>query len=160
MVSWIVAAVFFVGNVAVSASEFDWLTAQEPYPGIKELFEDLRSQGVRVFVVTNKSDGPAKRLCEHNFPGLVDDVRGHLDGIPHKPDPTLVNAILEKFDLSPEDCCYVGDSDVDVKTGLNSGMTPVNVTWGYKSKEFLIETGSKIMADNIDELRCILEGNI
>lgn len=131
----------------------------EPYPGIKELMTDLKAEGVKVFVVTNKSDGPAKKLCEHNFPGLIDEVRGHVDGIPHKPDPTLVNEILKKFGLLPEDCCYIGDSDVDLRTGLNSGMTPINVTWGYKSKNFLIESGSKIMADNIDELRYILEGN-
>ncbi len=32
---------------------------------------------------------------------------------------------------------YVGDSDVDMQTGRNAGVTTIGVTWGFRSRQEL-----------------------
>ena len=127
-----------------------------PYDGIGELLKTLKDSGVKLFVVTNKSDGPAVRICEHFYPGLFDKVKGHRDLCPHKPDPMLVNEILDEFEMKPSECCLVGDSDVDIMTAGNAGLRAVSVTWGYKSEGFLVQNGAINIVKDADELLKIL----
>ena len=124
-----------------------------PYDGIVDLMKTMRDQGMRIAVVTNKSDSTSKILMDHFFPELIDEVRGHREGVHHKPDPTLVNEVLTKLDISPEESVYIGDSDVDILTAVYSNMPCISVTWGYRSREFLIENGAKTMVDNCEELK-------
>ena len=122
------------------------------YDGLLEVITKLHDEGIKLAVVTNKSDAPAKKLCEHFYPGLFSEVRGHRDGVPHKPDPALVNEVLKALNIKPEDAVYIGDSDVDVKTAKNSGMDHICVTWGYRTREFLIENGAEVLVDTAEEL--------
>lgn len=127
-----------------------------PYEGIGKLLKALKDSGVKLFVVTNKSDGPAGRLCEYFYSGIFDKVKGHRDMCPHKPDPMLVNEILDEFKLEASECCFVGDSDVDIMTAENAGLRPLSVTWGYKSEDFLVRSGAKTLIKDADELMKIL----
>ena len=122
------------------------------YDGLLEVITKLHDEGIKLAVVTNKSDAPAKKLCEHFYPGLFSEVRGHRDGVPHKPDPALVDEVLEALNIKPEDSVYIGDSDVDVKTAKNSGMDHICVTWGYRTREFLSENGAEVLVDTAEEL--------
>ena len=128
------------------------------YEGIKDLLQKLNSKGIKVAVVTNKSDSPARKLCEHFYPGLIATVRGHREDAPHKPDPFLVEEVLQELDVRREDAVYIGDSEVDILTAQNSGMDSISVSWGYKSREFLIEHEARVLADSAEELaRLILK---
>lgn len=122
------------------------------YDGMTDLFERLKRAEIRTAVVTNKSHDTALKLCDNKFPGLIDIVKGHRDGIAHKPDPFLVNEVLHELDLSPDEAVFVGDSEVDIRTASNSGMDCISVTWGYKSRDFLIDNGASVLADDVDEL--------
>lgn len=122
------------------------------YDGLLEVITKLHEEGIKLAVVTNKSDAPAKKLCGHFYPGLFSEVRGHRDGVPHKPDPALVNEVLEALGERHEDAVYIGDSDVDIKTAKNSGMDHICVTWGYRTREFLLENGAEVLVDTAEEL--------
>ena len=54
---------------------------------------------------------------------------------------------MRKFGVSPSECAFVGDSDVDMKTAKNAGMVAVGATWGYREKEILIASGADITVD-------------
>jgi phosphoglycolate phosphatase len=58
--------------------------------------------------------------------------------------------------LTPDQCIYVGDSDVDYHTAVNAGMHPVSVSWGYRSHEFLKALGDQPVAATVEELKDIL----
>jgi phosphoglycolate phosphatase len=58
--------------------------------------------------------------------------------------------------LTPDQCVYVGDSDVDYHTAVNAGMRPVSVSWGYRSHEFLKALGDQPVAATVEELWQIL----
>ena len=60
---------------------------------------------------------------------------------------------MEALKAGPEDTVCIGDSDVDILMSVYSKTSFVGVTWGYRSKDFLIRNGAIRLADNCDELK-------
>ena len=123
-----------------------------PYDGIIETINQLRQAGVKVAVNTNKVQKAADELCAQYFPGVFDFISGGAKDIPHKPAPDGVNRILEKTGFKPSDCVFIGDSDVDIMTGKNSGMDAIGVAWGFRGRQFLKEHGARVIIDEPREL--------
>ena len=125
----------------------------KPYDGIPELLESLKAEGIRMAVVSNKPHEQTKDVVRTFFAeGTFDEVQGQSDKYPRKPDPSAVYAVLERMGVSPEEAVYVGDSEVDMKTGKAAGMLTVGVTWGFRSEEVLLETGADRTIDHAAEL--------
>ena len=130
----------------------------EPYPGISELLSALRERGIRVAVLSNKQDSSVKLATEHFFGGLVDLALGGREGVPLKPDARASDDILSHFGVAPSECAFVGDSDVDVLTGINLGCAlNVAVTWGFRSKDVLLSAGATAFADSASDVLDMIE---
>lgn len=118
-----------------------------PYDGIDELLSILCKRGIKVAVLSNKLDSATQKLISHYFPSKVTYVFGEHAGVPRKPDPTSCKMIMEHLGVHPEEVLYVGDSGVDMETAKNAGVTAVGATWGFRSREELIESGADLLAD-------------
>ena len=106
-----------------------------PYPGIPQLLACLQERGMRLAVASNKYQTAAEKLVAHYFPAIhFVAVFGQREGVPSKPDPTVVYDILKKAGTAPADTLYVGDSGVDMQTALNVGVTSCGVTWGFRPR--------------------------
>ncbi len=124
-----------------------------PYQGITDMLKKLNSMGIKVGINTNKDDTFSKKLIKKNFPDIeFIDVIGTVPGRNKKPDPAGVNVILEKMAITNEELIYMGDSDVDLKTALNAKVTPVACTWGFRTKEELINAGAINIIDKPEEV--------
>lgn len=109
-----------------------------PYPGIPELLSELKKKGVFLAVLSNKDDSSCLPIIREAFgDGVFDVVRGQRRAVPPKPDRAGVLEMLRDFSVSPRECLYVGDTEVDMKTGKNAGVDTVAVLWGYREKEEL-----------------------
>ena len=115
----------------------------KPFDGIEKMLKALKERGIYLAVLSNKPDGQTKDVV-HTFFGdaIFDYVQGQKEEIPRKPDPAAVFAIMEMAGISREECVYIGDSDVDMCTGNNAGVMTVGVSWGFRSREILKETGA------------------
>lgn len=51
---------------------------------------------------------------------------------------------------------YIGDSDVDIKTAENAGMACISVSWGFRSRDFLLLNGASVIADKPSDIYKIL----
>ena len=127
-----------------------------PYPGIPELLKFLRDGGIKVAVNTNKPHDPALKVLDHCLPGLIDTVAAQSSTIPRKPDPTGVFTIIDRLGLNISECCYVGDSDVDIKTARNAGIDIFSVDWGFREHLFLENSGADVICSDADDLRAAL----
>ena len=130
--------------------------ATVPYDGVPELLDLLRHEDVIVCCNTNKPEFTSRKLLDALLPGKIDYLHGQREGVPVKPDPSGVLACLKEYGLGPDECCYIGDSDVDIKTGHNAGVDVISVGWGFKTREFLVENGAGIICSNVKELSCVL----
>lgn len=123
-----------------------------PYDGIKELLRELGARGIKLGLVSNKPDGAVRELAEAHFPGLFSAVTGERIGTMRKPAPDMVFAAMEEMGIGPEECLYIGDSEVDIATAENAGLPCVSVTWGFRSREELIKNGAAKLIDRPEEL--------
>ena len=109
-----------------------------PYPGIKELLVRLQEREVVLAVASNKYQSATEKLVRHYFAEInFAKVLGQREGLPVKPDPLLVKEILQHTHLTAAETLYVGDSDVDMQTAINSQVDACAVTWGFRSLEEL-----------------------
>ena len=133
-----------------------------PYEGVVECIRSLRAAGVKVAVNTNKVQAAAEELCDQYFPGVFDVISGSRPGIPPKPDPTGLYEILKEVGMTKEEACtpgtacFIGDSDVDLKTGVDSGLDFIGVDWGFRGRAFLQEHGASLVVDNTEELEKLI----
>ncbi|MCM1338824.1 MAG: HAD hydrolase-like protein [Muribaculaceae bacterium] len=129
-----------------------------PYPGILQMLSTLREDGCKIAVVSNKFDAAVKRLCDRYFPGLIDIAAGENEakGIKKKPAADMVLSVIDLLYAKIDDCIYVGDSEVDILTAKNCKIPCINVDWGFKSREFLVEHGADTIISFPEELlKCL-----
>ena len=129
----------------------------EPFDGVVEMLKGLKEKGIKVAIVSNKQDSSVKLAADHFFGDLVDLAFGSREGVPTKPHPDAVLPVVRHFGLTPDECAFVGDSDVDVLTGINLGCAlTIAVTWGYRSIDVLTESGARVFANTADEILTII----
>ena len=128
-----------------------------PYDGIPQLLTALRKRGIKVAVLSNKIDSASQQLIEYFFPGKTDVVFGEHVGVPRKPDPTSCRMVMQRLGVQPEQVLYVGDSGTDMQTAKNAGLYAVGVTWGFRSKEVLLEYGADILVHRPEQILQILD---
>lgn len=81
--------------------------ATEPYPGITELLQQLTQRGIAIAVASNKYQSAVEYLIGHYFPGLPwAAVEGQKEGVPVKPDPSIVFEILAKCPVAKVDVLW------------------------------------------------------
>lgn len=125
----------------------------KPYPGIPELLENCRKEGVVLAVASNKFHQATDKLIRYYFgDDLFRIILGQREGIPVKPDPTIVYEILEETGFTKEETLYIGDSGVDMQTAIRCGVESVGVTWGFRPRRELEECGAVHIADRAEEI--------
>jgi len=123
-----------------------------PFEGIVQLLERLHGLGLKLAIVSNKPDQEVKALSAEFFSGILETSVGESEGVRRKPWPDTALAAAKLMGFEPEDCLYVGDSEVDVATAKNAGMDCAAVSWGFRSREELIQSGAGFIADTVTEL--------
>lgn len=125
-----------------------------PYDGIPEVLRKLSRYPMAV--VSNKPDIAVKTLCAQYFPGIY--ARGESSDCPRKPAPDMVYKAMA--DIGVESCIYVGDSEVDVVTAANAGVSCLSVLWGFRDREEIREAGGRHFCDRVEALPGRLEALI
>ncbi len=124
-----------------------------PYPGIIEMLDRLKAEGILFAVASNKYQEGTEALVKKYF-GAYDFVclLGQRDGKPIKPDPEIVHEAMAAAGVSLDETLYCGDSDVDMQTGMNAGVKTIGVTWGFRTREELSAYNPWLLAESADEI--------
>ena len=126
------------------------------YNGVPQAVKDLKSKGFKLAVVTNKSQKMAELVVTKFYGDSFDCIIGKRDGIPSKPDPQSALTAINELGVKPFECVFVGDSEVDIMTGLNSGAVPIGVLWGFRKREELEAKGAKYIINTPKEIENVI----
>lgn len=130
----------------------DFMHLVKQYDGMDQTLCELKRQGKRLCVLSNKPDDMTKAIVGTVFPNLFERVYGHREGIAHKPDPEGVRLLLKEIGAEPGECVFIGDTNVDIFTGKNAGIKTVGVLWGFRDRKELEEAGADKIAAHPYEL--------
>lgn len=129
------------------------------YPGISETLLELKRRGVRMAVVSNKMQAGVTELYNAWFRDTMDVAIGERPEVKRKPAPDMVLTAMKELgidttaaDYDPSDIVYIGDSEVDILTAKNSGLPCISVLWGFRDKDFLLESGATTMIERPQDL--------
>ncbi len=130
-----------------------------PYDGILDVLRKLRASGIKTAVVSNKPDIAVQKLVDDLFTGMFDLSIGEMDGVRRKPAPDMTRKALRDLGTdNKKDAVYIGDSEIDMQTAVNSGLDCISVDWGFRGRSFLEEHHAKAIISRPEELLPLILG--
>jgi len=137
--------------------------ADTPFDSPSQSSESLRAGSVRpgvqrlMAVLTNKPVNPSRDIVQAL--GLGDyfvHVYGGNSFATKKPDPLGVRTLLEETGVAAAEALIIGDSSIDVLTGLNAGLWTCGVTYGF-APHTLEDVTPDVLVERPAELAELLE---
>ena len=107
-------------------------------PGGRDAVYALRERGYSLGIVTSGSRVRVRReLGALGLDGAFETVVCSEDVVNKKPHPEGLEMAMRHLGRRPSQCCYIGDSPVDVEMGKRAGVRTVGVVSGYPSSRNL-----------------------
>lgn len=99
-----------------------WDICMTPIDGAKDFCEYVKSEGFKIYVLSNASD----KFYEYfpNFAPLeyFDGIVVSADEGVTKPDRRIYEIFLERFGLKPDECLFIDDREDNVRGAMEAGM--------------------------------------
>ncbi len=112
------------------------------------LFRRFRAMGLRIGLVTNDGEAPARaHLAWAGVEGFFDYVAGFDSGHGAKPEPGPLLAFARAEGLDPTEVIMVGDSRHDLIAGKAAGMPVVAVLTGVAEAGELAPVADAVLPD-------------
>lgn len=127
------------------------------FPEVQTMLASL-GRSFELVVVTSKLEGSARHLLaglglSHHFVGIHGPPS---DDIAERKVDTLQRAISEHGRIA----VLIGDRAHDVQAALALGVRPIGVTWGYGTRQELINAGAEHLVANPAELAHLITSSL
>lgn len=134
------------------------LEREPAYPGVRELLTALaRMDPVLGGVVTGKSRrGLIQHAAEQNFEWLL-PISRTADDCASKPAPDMVLECCSQAGVDEARTLVIGDTSYDMQMAQAAGARAIGVSWGYHTKERLMEAGAETVLGHPSNLLTILD---
>ncbi|MDF2940563.1 MAG: hypothetical protein K0R66_1205 [Gammaproteobacteria bacterium] len=109
----------------------------ELFDGIKEVLADLKAHNIKLAIATSKARVELDKSLE--YLGLKDffDITCCGEEYMNKPNPAMLNHIMQIFGVSSEESLMIGDTITDIEFAHNASMKIICPTFGAHTKETL-----------------------
>lgn len=128
------------------------------FPGVPEILEALHSRGIRMGIVTTRSEKEANQILERfsieKYFGTVVTRDDTERGKPH-PDPVIL--AMKRLNLKSEETVMIGDMPTDIEAGKLAGTKTIGLLLGIFNKE-LANKNPDALTDSISSLPALIEG--
>ena len=128
------------------------------YPGVKEGLDELKSRGLPLACVTNKSGRFTLPLLEKI--GLAPYFATIVSGdtlARKKPDPDPLLHACDALDIAPRDMLMIGDSINDTQAARAAGCPVFCVTYGYNEGHDVRDLDTDALVDSLVEAAALIE---
>lgn len=103
-----------------------------PYEGVPEVLEGLRSQNIKLAVVTNKLEELSVEILKRlDLLEYFDVVVGGDTFEEKKPSPIPIARTIDFLGVKPSEVLTVGDTEADILAGRGAGTRTAFALWGY-----------------------------
>lgn len=134
------------GDPEAELADFRARYSETPTP-VSSLFPDvasglnaLHAQGFRLSICSNKPQHLCEKvLADTGLTPLFDEVVGGQEGFRPKPAQDLLDEVLRRIDATPEECLFIGDSELDHQIALTGKIPFLFLTYGYAKRNWLPE---------------------
>lgn len=100
------------------------------FNGALDLLASLKSRGYKLAVATGKSRRGLDEALQHvELKGVFDSSRT-ADETAGKPDPRMLNELMDEFKLPSSRVLMIGDTTHDLQMALNAACPSVGVSYG------------------------------
>jgi HAD superfamily hydrolase (TIGR01509 family) len=132
----------------------DYLPRVQPFPGVVELFQRLRHEGVRISLASSAQEWERDRHIEIlGVAHLLDHATSGEAAETTKPSPDIFQAALCGLgDVAPEEAVAIGDSPYDAEAARRGGFWCFGVLSGGFSKQRLLQAGAHRVFSDIADL--------
>ena len=127
----------------------------KPFDKMKAEVKKIQDMGMKTAVLSNKPDNVVHSVIENeNTFGkdFFEYIRGGIDGEPMKPDAAMLVNVANVFGVEMDEVCMIGDTNVDILTGVNAGAKTIGVLWGFRDEDELRDAGADIVVSTVTEL--------
>ncbi len=127
------------------------------YPGVAELLRQLKNNGYRTAVLSDKRRVFGVPEFEHSgLASVVDQVLFLADGMAPKPDPSGLRDVMESLDVSPLECLFVGDSHRDIQCARRAGARGGAALWASVERERVLALEPEFRWERVEDVALTL----
>ena len=134
-------------------------TPSKLFPQVDEVLASLKEADYLISVATGKSRAGLNRaLCALNMTDVFDGSRC-ADETLSKPDPLMLQELLDQFELGSGEALMVGDTEFDLDMAHRAGIPSIGVSYGAHSKDRLLQYNPVAIIDEFISLKKIIYNN-
>jgi phosphoglycolate phosphatase len=123
----------------------------QPYPEVISTLPALST--FTLGIVTTKEPGQAAIVLRRlGLSPFFQHIQGSSPGLRLKPAPDTVLAALAALHCAPSHAMMVGDTPADILAGKAAGTTTCAVTYGYGTRQALLECAPDYVIDTFGDL--------
>ena len=126
------------------------------FPGVETVLMAL-SVRYMLALASNTRREYFKRIFPRNLATLFREKIFSDDIMNPKPSPDPLLKTMERLGMGRDECCYVGDSVLDVQMAKRAGIKVFSVATGDNSQQELRAAAADWVVDNLSELKAKLE---
>ncbi len=126
------------------------------FSGVPEMLDALRAQGIQLAVATGKNRNGLDRVLAQSGLGDYFTITRSADEANSKPDPLMLQQILQITGVAAADAVMIGDTTFDLQMAQAIAMPRIGVLWGAHSEALLAECDPHALVSTVSELSQVL----
>lgn len=127
-----------------------------PYPGIRELLENLKTEGHTLYVATSKPEQMSVDILEHfDLAKYFDRICGASMDTSRSTKEAVISYLIEQNGRA-DNMIMVGDTKFDILGAKYHGIPAIGVSWGYGNVAQMEAAGAAAIVHTPAELYALL----
>jgi len=128
------------------------------YPGVMETLQKLRSNSLKIGLVTNNGrKGTELTLSRYRLENLFDAVVTRDDCDDMKPAAEPVLKVLTALNVTPSEAILIGDGVMDIVAARAAGVPSIAVATGPFMSDHLLEAEPDYLLGSINDLPTLID---
>lgn len=104
------------------------------FPGANVMLHGLKRRGFKLAIATAKDRRELNQALQYHALADLFDATCCGKEYQEKPQPAMLNYLLDYFQVQPMECVMIGDTTTDLLFAANAGVNAVGVTFGAHSQ--------------------------